>query len=162
MKNKTDKDQNLTLIGSKHEMPISESDIQETRDIFGWILNIENRHVSLLLWAVLCQDWGETAIFQHPCHTPRGPKTRLLQWRWAGSQTHKNTVIQAHSLNLSWSNTVTACVSEEESEEDEADFLSREVLKRQSQLIIDSKSKRKNWKKKGKFWCDSLHSLKAQ
>ncbi|KAM8721811.1 outer dynein arm-docking complex subunit 3-like [Acanthopagrus schlegelii] len=40
---------------------------------------------------------------------------------------------------------------EEESEEDEADFLSREALKRQSQLIIDSKSKRKNWKKKGKF-----------
>ncbi|XP_038570195.1 coiled-coil domain-containing protein 151 [Micropterus salmoides] len=41
---------------------------------------------------------------------------------------------------------------EEESEEDEADIISREALKRQSQLIIDSKSKKKSWKKKkGKF-----------
>ncbi|KAM9363879.1 coiled-coil domain-containing protein 151 [Symphorus nematophorus] len=37
---------------------------------------------------------------------------------------------------------------EEESEEDEADIISREALKRQSQLIIDSKSKKKSWKKK--------------
>ncbi|XP_029366210.1 coiled-coil domain-containing protein 151 [Echeneis naucrates] len=41
---------------------------------------------------------------------------------------------------------------EDESEEDEADILSREALKRQSQLIVDSKSKKKPWKKKkGKF-----------
>ncbi|XP_071393448.1 coiled-coil domain-containing protein 151 [Centroberyx affinis] len=41
---------------------------------------------------------------------------------------------------------------EDESEEDEADIISREALKRQSQLIIDSKTKRKPWKKKkGKF-----------
>ncbi|XP_018520248.1 coiled-coil domain-containing protein 151 [Lates calcarifer] len=41
---------------------------------------------------------------------------------------------------------------EDESEEDEADIISREALKRQSQLIIDSKSKKKPWKKKkGKF-----------
>ncbi|XP_042340178.1 coiled-coil domain-containing protein 151 [Plectropomus leopardus] len=40
---------------------------------------------------------------------------------------------------------------EEDSEEDEADIISREALKRQSQLIIDSKSKKKLWKKKGKF-----------
>ncbi|XP_041790100.1 coiled-coil domain-containing protein 151 [Chelmon rostratus] len=41
---------------------------------------------------------------------------------------------------------------EEESEEDEADIVSREALKRQSQLIIDSRSKKKSWKKKkGKF-----------
>ncbi|CAJ1053804.1 coiled-coil domain-containing protein 151 [Xyrichtys novacula] len=41
---------------------------------------------------------------------------------------------------------------EDESEEDEADILSREALKRQSRLIIDSKSKKKPWKKKkGKF-----------
>ncbi|KAM3622930.1 uncharacterized protein V6R79_004989 [Siganus canaliculatus] len=37
---------------------------------------------------------------------------------------------------------------EEESEEDDADFLSREALKRQSQLIVDSRSKKKSWKKK--------------
>ncbi|XP_034543780.1 coiled-coil domain-containing protein 151 isoform X2 [Notolabrus celidotus] len=41
---------------------------------------------------------------------------------------------------------------EDESEEDEGDILSRDALKRQSQLIIDSKSKKKPWKKKkGKF-----------
>uniref|UniRef100_A0AAQ6IBY5 ODAD1 central coiled coil region domain-containing protein n=1 Tax=Anabas testudineus TaxID=64144 RepID=A0AAQ6IBY5_ANATE len=42
---------------------------------------------------------------------------------------------------------------EDESEEDdEADIISREALKRQSQLIIESKSKKKPWKKKkGKF-----------
>ncbi|KAI3352822.1 hypothetical protein L3Q82_019396 [Scortum barcoo] len=41
---------------------------------------------------------------------------------------------------------------EDESEEDESDIISREALKRQSQLIIDSKSKKKPWKKKkGKF-----------
>ncbi|KAM4603281.1 coiled-coil domain-containing protein 151 [Polymixia lowei] len=41
---------------------------------------------------------------------------------------------------------------EEESEEDEADIISREALKRQSQLIIDSKTKRKpRKKKKGQF-----------
>ncbi|XP_054460927.1 LOW QUALITY PROTEIN: coiled-coil domain-containing protein 151 [Anoplopoma fimbria] len=37
---------------------------------------------------------------------------------------------------------------EDDSEEDEADIISREALKRQSQLIIDSKSKKKPWKKK--------------
>ncbi|XP_037621569.1 coiled-coil domain-containing protein 151 isoform X1 [Sebastes umbrosus] len=37
---------------------------------------------------------------------------------------------------------------EDNSEEDEADIISREALKRQSQLIIDSKSKKKVWKKK--------------
>lgn len=41
---------------------------------------------------------------------------------------------------------------EDESEEDEADIISREALKHQSQLIIDSKMKKKPWKKKkGKF-----------
>uniref|UniRef100_UPI0037E7DB07 coiled-coil domain-containing protein 151 n=1 Tax=Semicossyphus pulcher TaxID=241346 RepID=UPI0037E7DB07 len=41
---------------------------------------------------------------------------------------------------------------EDESEDDEADIISREALKRQSQLIIDCKSKKKPWKKKkGKF-----------
>ncbi|XP_029015573.1 outer dynein arm-docking complex subunit 3-like [Betta splendens] len=41
---------------------------------------------------------------------------------------------------------------EESDEEDEADIISREALKRQSQLIIESKSKKKPWKKKkGKF-----------
>lgn len=41
---------------------------------------------------------------------------------------------------------------EDDSEEDEADVISREALKRQSQLIIDSRSKKKPWKKKkGKF-----------
>ncbi|XP_035034872.2 coiled-coil domain-containing protein 151 isoform X2 [Hippoglossus stenolepis] len=40
---------------------------------------------------------------------------------------------------------------EEESEEDEADIISREALKRQSQLIIDAKSKKKPWKNKGKL-----------
>ncbi|XP_035034863.2 coiled-coil domain-containing protein 151 isoform X1 [Hippoglossus stenolepis] len=48
-------------------------------------------------------------------------------------------------------NDVTVCVSEEESEEDEADIISREALKRQSQLIIDAKSKKKPWKNKGKL-----------
>ncbi|CAL8238761.1 unnamed protein product [Lota lota] len=37
---------------------------------------------------------------------------------------------------------------DEESEEDEADIISREALKRQSQLIIDSKTKKKSRKKK--------------
>ncbi|KAL6110535.1 odad3 [Pungitius sinensis] len=37
---------------------------------------------------------------------------------------------------------------EENSEEEEADIISREALKRQSQLIIDSKSKKKSWNKK--------------
>ncbi|KAM8773711.1 outer dynein arm-docking complex subunit 3-like [Acanthopagrus schlegelii] len=37
---------------------------------------------------------------------------------------------------------------EEESKEDQADFISREALKHQSQLIIDSKSKKKQCKKK--------------
>lgn len=41
---------------------------------------------------------------------------------------------------------------EEESEEDDTDIISREALKRQSQLIIDTKSKKRPWKKKkGKF-----------
>ncbi|KAF3843943.1 hypothetical protein F7725_015991 [Dissostichus mawsoni] len=41
---------------------------------------------------------------------------------------------------------------EDDSEEDEADVMSREALKRQSQMIIESKSKKKPWKKKkGKF-----------
>ncbi|XP_040041756.2 coiled-coil domain-containing protein 151 isoform X2 [Gasterosteus aculeatus] len=41
---------------------------------------------------------------------------------------------------------------EEKSDEEESDIISREALKRQSQLIIDSKSKKKSWnKKKGKF-----------
>ncbi|XP_060923402.1 coiled-coil domain-containing protein 151 [Limanda limanda] len=40
---------------------------------------------------------------------------------------------------------------EEESEEDEADIISREALKRQSQLIVDAKSKKKTWKNKGKL-----------
>ncbi|XP_019939841.2 coiled-coil domain-containing protein 151 isoform X1 [Paralichthys olivaceus] len=48
-------------------------------------------------------------------------------------------------------NDVAVCVSEEESEEDDTDIISREALKRQSQLIIDAKSKKKPWKKKGKF-----------
>ncbi|KAE8300959.1 Coiled-coil domain-containing protein 151 [Larimichthys crocea] len=37
---------------------------------------------------------------------------------------------------------------EDESEEDEASVISRDVLKRQSQLIIDANSKKKTWKKK--------------
>nr|XP_029136905.1 coiled-coil domain-containing protein 151 isoform X2 [Labrus bergylta] len=41
---------------------------------------------------------------------------------------------------------------EDESEEDESEVISQEALKRQSQLIIDSNSKKKPWKKKkGKF-----------
>ncbi|XP_034748533.1 coiled-coil domain-containing protein 151 isoform X2 [Etheostoma cragini] len=41
---------------------------------------------------------------------------------------------------------------EDDSEEDEADVISREALKRQSLMIIDSNSKKKPWKKKkGKF-----------
>lgn len=40
---------------------------------------------------------------------------------------------------------------EEESEEDEADIITREELKRQSQLMVDSRAKRKPWKKKGNF-----------
>ncbi|XP_069022060.1 coiled-coil domain-containing protein 151 isoform X1 [Embiotoca jacksoni] len=36
---------------------------------------------------------------------------------------------------------------EDESEEDEGDIISREALKRQSQVIIDSRSKKKQWKK---------------
>ncbi|XP_033997506.1 coiled-coil domain-containing protein 151-like [Trematomus bernacchii] len=41
---------------------------------------------------------------------------------------------------------------EDDSEEDEADVMSREALKRHSQMIIESKSKKKPWKKKkGKF-----------
>ncbi|KAF3687257.1 Coiled-coil domain-containing protein 151 [Channa argus] len=40
---------------------------------------------------------------------------------------------------------------EEESEEDEVEIISREALKRQSQLIIETNSKKKPWKKKGKF-----------
>ncbi|KAK1885905.1 Coiled-coil domain containing protein 151 [Dissostichus eleginoides] len=41
---------------------------------------------------------------------------------------------------------------EDDSEEDEADVMSREALKRQSQMIIESKSKKKPWKKKkGQF-----------
>uniref|UniRef100_A0A3P8TI32 Outer dynein arm docking complex subunit 3 n=1 Tax=Amphiprion percula TaxID=161767 RepID=A0A3P8TI32_AMPPE len=41
---------------------------------------------------------------------------------------------------------------EDRSGEEEADIVSREALKRQSQLIVDSNSKRKSWKKKkGKF-----------
>uniref|UniRef100_A0A672H9S2 Coiled-coil domain containing 151 n=1 Tax=Salarias fasciatus TaxID=181472 RepID=A0A672H9S2_SALFA len=52
------------------------------------------------------------------------------------------------SLNPSLSH----CVTEDEREEDEADVVSREALKRQSQLIIDSNPKKKPWKKKkGKF-----------
>ncbi|XP_028265264.1 coiled-coil domain-containing protein 151 [Parambassis ranga] len=47
--------------------------------------------------------------------------------------------------------TLDAFKDEEESEEDEAEVISREALKRQSQLIIDSKSKKKPWKKKGKL-----------
>ncbi|XP_075893866.1 outer dynein arm-docking complex subunit 3-like isoform X3 [Nelusetta ayraudi] len=41
--------------------------------------------------------------------------------------------------------------SSEESDEDEADIITRDALKRQSRLIVDSKSKKKPWKKKGKF-----------
>ncbi|XP_072319988.1 coiled-coil domain-containing protein 151 isoform X2 [Eucyclogobius newberryi] len=37
---------------------------------------------------------------------------------------------------------------EEESDEDEAGIISREALKRQSQMIVDSKFKKKPWKKK--------------
>ncbi|XP_031140286.1 coiled-coil domain-containing protein 151 isoform X1 [Sander lucioperca] len=41
---------------------------------------------------------------------------------------------------------------EDDSEEDEADIISREALKRQSLMIIDSNNKKKPWKKKkGKF-----------
>ncbi|XP_068445259.1 coiled-coil domain-containing protein 151 [Clinocottus analis] len=41
---------------------------------------------------------------------------------------------------------------DDDSEEDETDILTRDALKRQSQLIIDSKFKKKPWKKKkGKF-----------
>ncbi|XP_032383331.1 coiled-coil domain-containing protein 151 isoform X2 [Etheostoma spectabile] len=41
---------------------------------------------------------------------------------------------------------------EDDSEEDEADVISREALKRQSLMIIDSNNKKKPWKKKkGKF-----------
>lgn len=61
---------------------------------------------------------------------------------------HTHILVQAHSLDLSLSQTITAWVSEEESEEDEADILTREALKRQSQLIVDSNSKKKPWKKK--------------
>uniref|UniRef100_A0A667ZVZ6 Outer dynein arm docking complex subunit 3 n=1 Tax=Myripristis murdjan TaxID=586833 RepID=A0A667ZVZ6_9TELE len=42
-------------------------------------------------------------------------------------------------------------LDEEESEEDEADIITREELKRQSQLMVDSRAKRKPWKKKGNF-----------
>lgn len=46
---------------------------------------------------------------------------------------------------------VTTCLTEDGSEEEEANVVSREALKRQSQLIVDANSK-KTWKKKGKFW----------
>lgn len=63
------------------------------------------------------------------------------------TQTHTNTSTQPKSVSVSNCH----CVTEEESEEDEGDIITREVLKRQSQLIVDSKSKKKPWKKKGKF-----------
>uniref|UniRef100_A0A3B4VBQ4 Coiled-coil domain containing 151 n=1 Tax=Seriola dumerili TaxID=41447 RepID=A0A3B4VBQ4_SERDU len=54
--------------------------------------------------------------------------------------------MEKEEVRVSWHHT------EVESEEDEVDIISREELKRQSQLIIDSKSKKKPWKKKkGKF-----------
>lgn len=63
--------------------------------------------------------------------------------------THTNTD-KSHSLKLFLSQTVV--ISEEDSDEDEDDVITREALKRQSQLIIDSKSKKKPWKKKqGRF-----------
>lgn len=44
-------------------------------------------------------------------------------------------------------------VSEEESEEDNPDFITRDDVKRQSQLIVETNSKKKLWKeKKSKFW----------
>ncbi|XP_022060755.2 coiled-coil domain-containing protein 151 [Acanthochromis polyacanthus] len=47
---------------------------------------------------------------------------------------------------------VDVFTDEDRSEEDEAHIVSREALKRQSQLIVDSNSKKKTWKKKkGKF-----------
>uniref|UniRef100_A0A3Q1FEE9 Coiled-coil domain containing 151 n=1 Tax=Acanthochromis polyacanthus TaxID=80966 RepID=A0A3Q1FEE9_9TELE len=47
---------------------------------------------------------------------------------------------------------VDVFTDEDRSEEDEAHIVSREALKRQSQMIVDSNSKKKTWKKKkGKF-----------
>lgn len=67
------------------------------------------------------------------------------------THTHTHTSTSTKS-KLVFVQNVAVCVSEEDSEEDEADIISREALKRQSQLIIDSKSKKKSWKKKkGKF-----------
>lgn len=123
--------------------------------MFAWWESLTVLNV-LLLWAVLCQDWGETASLQHPSQAAWRPKTRPLQRRWVWS--HARTLMPAHSRHLPLSHAV--CLSEEESEEDEADIVSREALKRQSQLIIDSRSKKKSWKKKkGKFWSNS--SLKT-
>lgn len=67
-----------------------------------------------------------------------------------GWQSHTQSYTQSRCFFFI--KTVTVCISEDESEEDEADIISREALKRQSQLIVDSKSKKKPWKKKkGKF-----------
>lgn len=54
-----------------------------------------------------------------------------------------------HTQSLHVSSCLTVCISE--SDEDEADIITRDALKRQSRLIVDSKSKKKPWKKKGKF-----------
>lgn len=74
------------------------------------------------------------------------------------THTHTHTSTSTKS-KLVFVQNVAVCVSEEDSEEDEADIISREALKRQSQLIIDSKSKKKSWKKKkGKFWSSTTVS----
>lgn len=60
----------------------------------------------LLLWAVLRQDRGEAATLQHPCKVAWWPKAGPGQRWWVWSNTHKRTQTQAHSLNLSLSQTV--------------------------------------------------------
>ncbi|XP_041839650.1 coiled-coil domain-containing protein 151 isoform X2 [Melanotaenia boesemani] len=56
--------------------------------------------------------------------------------------------IEYNQVKLSEDQKLDLFNDEDESEEDEVDIISREALKRQSQLLIDSNSKKKPWKKK--------------
>lgn len=106
---------------------------------------------------------SSTSVLRGSCQLTTPASTCLMTKGWTRPvmvslepHTHTNTSTQPKSSSVSNCH----CTSEEESEEDEGDIITREVLKRQSQLIVDSKSKKKPWKKKGKFWSNRIPTQK--
>lgn len=122
-----------------------------------WHLILMRTTVSLCLWCCVCVSSMPASRGSCPIATPASSCLRLrdrthMMVRW--DQMHNCIHTHTNALYLAIPLSFPSLSEEEESGDDEGDIITRAILKHQSQLIIDSKTKRKTRtkKKKGKLW----------